>query len=115
MTEYGSGGDLTVIMEGPFSGSGGSESKISTISAPAENWKGGTSPYSQVVAVEGVSVNTKVEIQLSVEQIQMFRDKGYDISFTIENEDGIVTLFAIGSKPDMDCEFQVALSGVIAV
>lgn len=115
MTEYGSGGDLTVIMEGPFSGMGGSESKITTISAPAANWKGGTSPYSQVVAVDGVSVNTKVEIQLSMEQIQMFRDKGYDIAFTVENEDGIVTLYSIGRKPDMDCDFQVTLSGVIAV
>lgn len=115
MPEYGSGGDITVIMEGPFSGMGGAEAKITTISAPSANWKGGTSPFSQVVAVDGVSVNTKVDIYLSAEQIQQFRNEDKDISFTAEQEDGVVTILAVGSKPEIDIEFQATLSEVIAV
>lgn len=114
MTEFGNGGSFTVIMEGPFSGSGGGTAeKITTISAPAANWKGAISPYSQVVEVEGISVNTKVEIQLSIDQIEQLRSENKDIGFTTENDGGIVTLFAIGSKPDSDLEFQATLSEVV--
>lgn len=113
MTEYGSGGSYTVVMEGPYAGSGGSAMKMVTISAPAASWKGGESPYSQVVEVSGISVNSKVDIQLSVEQMELFHDM--DIAFTTENDAGVVTLYAIGDKPTADCEFQATLTEVISV
>ena len=72
MPEYGSGGDLTVIMEGPFSGGGGTAAKIGYFNAPAADWKGATSPYSQIVQVEGVSVNSKLDLQLNVDQMELF-------------------------------------------
>lgn len=112
MTEYGSGGDLTVIMEGPFSGGGGTEAKNTKMNAPASEWKGSISPYSQVVQVDGVSVRSKVDIQLSVEQMELFHNQ--DITFTTENRGGVVTLFAVGDKPSADCEFFITLSEVVA-
>lgn len=115
MPDYGSGGDFTVIMEGPFAMGGGGSTKLTTISAPAANWKGATSPYSQVVAVEGISVNTVVNIALSADQIQNFLQEGKEIAFTAENEDGIVTLFAVGDHPSVDLTFQAALLEVTIV
>ena len=112
MPEYGSGGDLTVIMEGPFSGGGGTEAKSTKMNAPAAEWKGSISPYSQVVQVDGVSVRSKVDIQLSVDQMELFHNQ--DITFTTENKGGVVTLFAVGDKPLADCEFSITLSEVIA-
>lgn len=116
MTEYGSGGSFTVKMDGPFaSGGGGSNAKLSTIAAPVANWKGAASPYSQVIAMEDISVNTRVDIYLSAEQVQQFQDADKDISFTAENDSGVVTLFAIGDKPESDIEFQATLSEVVQV
>jgi hypothetical protein len=116
MTEYGNGGSFTVMMDGPFAGGGGgSEAKLSVFTAPAANWKGAASPYSQVVELEDISINTRVDIYLSADQIQQLHDADKSISFTAENEDGVVTIFAVGSKPEFDLEFQVVLMEVIAV
>lgn len=116
MTEYGSGGSFTVIMDGPFAGGGGGyEERLTTIIAPAANWKGASSPYTQVVEQENISINTMVDIYLDADQIQRFQDADQDISFTAEQEDGVVTIKAIGSKPTFDIEFQATLTEVIAV
>ena len=109
-TEYGEGGTINVMMEGPFGNTGASATKITEISAPVDNWKGAISPYSQVVEVDGVSVNSKVDIQLSVEQMEIFHDQ--DIAFTTENNGGMVTLYAIGDKPVADCVFHATITEV---
>ena len=114
MPDYGSGGDFTVIMEGPFAGgSGGSTSNMTSISAPVASWKGATSPYSQVIAIGQINVNTKVDIQLSADQIEQLSEKR--IAFTAENTGGVVTLYAVGDKPPVDCVFQATLSDVINI
>lgn len=109
--DYGEGGTFTVSMDGPF-GNAGSSVKITEIHAYADSWKGAESPYSQVVEVDGISVNSKVDIQLSVDQMALFR--GQDIAFTTENQDGTVTLYAIGDKPLADCVFQATITEVTA-
>ena len=112
MTDYGSGNGYTVVMEGPFPGGGGSSSVIlATINTPVASWKGATSPYSQVVNVENISVNHKVELSLSAAQIEAL--SGQIIHFTAENNGGIVTVYAIGDKPATDCEFQASLTEVM--
>lgn len=113
MTEYGSGGSLTVTMDGPYGGSGGVANKLTMIHADASSWKGGTSPYSQVVAVEGISINSKVDIDLSVDQLELFYNQ--KIAFTAENNNGTVTLFAVGDKPGADCDFQATVSDIVAI
>lgn len=109
--QYGEGGGISVKMEGPF-GSGGTAVKLTYINLLASNWKGGESPYSQVVTVEGVSVNSMVKLQESVEQSEIFRKKR--IAFTTENDGGVVTAFAIGSKPTDDYIIQATIEEVIA-
>ena len=109
--QYGEGGGITVSMEGPF-GSSGTAVKLTEITLLASGWKGGESPYSQVVDVEGVSVNSMVNLQPSVEQLEIFHDK--DIAFTTENDGGVVTVFAIGDKPTNDYTIQATLVEVVA-
>lgn len=110
--EYGEGGSFTVTMDGPFGNAGTSAVKLTSFEAPTANWKGAVSPYSQVVQVDGVSVNSKVDIQLSVDQMQQLHEK--DIAFTTENDGGVVTLYAIGDKPESDLVFQATLTEVLA-
>lgn len=112
-TDYGSGGSYSVRMAGPFGSAGVSAEKITTISAPAANWKGAESPYSQEVSVRGISVASKVDIQLAPEQMEAFRDM--DIAFTVGNEEGVATLYAIGDKPTADLTFQATISEVVSV
>lgn len=110
--DYGTGGNVTVQMEGPFGGKGGTSAKLAEIELPAENWKGAESPYSQVVNIDGVSVNSKVDLQPSVEQLEIFHDK--DIAFTTENDGGVVTVYAIGDRPTSDYTIQATIMEVVA-
>lgn len=118
MTEYGSGGSFSVNMDGPFGGSGGGSGgttteKLITIHTAASKWKGGTSPFTQVVEVDGININIKVNLQLSAQQLEALSDQ--TITFVAENDGGVVTVYAIGDKPDTDCEFQATLSEVVNV
>ena len=110
--QYGTGNSLSVQLAGPFGGGSGTGVKLTTITLYADSWKGATSPYSQVVAVEGVSVNSMVNLQPSVEQLEIFHDK--DLAFVTENEEGVVTVFAIGDKPASEYTIQATLMEVNA-
>ena len=54
--------------------------------------------------------NSKVDLQPSAEQLAIFHDK--DIAFSTENEDGVVTVFAIGDKPTKDYAIQATIMEV---
>ena len=109
--QYGAGGGISVTMEGPFGG-GGTATKLTQVTLKAADWKGAESPYSQVVSVDGVSKNSKVDLQPSVEQLEIFHDK--DIAFSTENDGGVVTVYAIGDKPSNDYTIQATISEVTA-
>ena len=109
--QYGEGGEITVVMEGPFGGNG-TAVKLTEITLRASDWKGGESPYSQVVENENVSVNSKVDLQPSVEQLEIFRDMV--LAFTTENDGGVVTVYAIGDKPTSDYTIQATIMEVVA-
>lgn len=112
--QYGEGGDLEVTLEGPYAslGGGGAASKLATIYLPVNAWKGAESPFSQVVQVEEVSVNSAVLLLASVEQLKELGD--INTKFTTENEAGVVTAFAIGNKPTKDYTFQAIVTEVVA-
>ena len=112
--QYGEGGDLEVTLEGPYAslGGGGAAMKLATIHLPVNAWKGAESPFSQVVQVEAVSVNSKIYLEASVEQLEEMRD--INTRFTTENDAGVVTAYAIGNKPTKDYTFQATVVEVIA-
>ena len=109
--EYGRAENVTVTLEGPF-GSLGGGGKLARVTLPREGWKGGESPYAQQVNVEGVTQNSMVNLLLTAQQLQEFHDM--DLAFTTLNEDGAVTVYAIGDKPEKDYEFQAVLLEVIS-
>jgi hypothetical protein len=84
--------------------------KIATINLLASNWVGTASPYSQVVTIEGITANTQVDLTPSVAQLVAFHQK--DLALVAENEDGVVTVYAIGDKPTNDYSMQVTLTEV---
>ena len=87
-----------------------SNARIANVSLPAANWVGTSSPYSQVVTIEGVTEYTQVDLTPSIEQLVTFYDK--DLGFVTENEDGVVTVYAIGQKPENDYVIQVTMTEV---
>lgn len=84
--------------------------KIGNVTLLASAWVGTDSPYSQVVTVEGATENSQVDLTPSVEQLAVFHEK--DLAFVTENEGGVVTVYAIGQKPENDYEIQVTITEV---
>ena len=77
----------------------------------ASAWEGTDGAYSQVVDVAGVTPYTKVDLQPSSEQLDIFYEK--DLAFTTENVDGTVTVHAIGDKPKNDYTIQATVTEVV--
>ena len=84
--------------------------RTSYVTLLADAWVGDSSPYTQVVSLEGVTENSQVAINLSLEQAERFRQK--ELAFIAENEGGVVTVGAIGQKPANDYTFQVTITEV---
>lgn len=84
--------------------------RIAEVNLLASNWIGEKSPYSQVVSIEGVTPYSQVDLTPSIEQLVIFYEK--DLGFVTENEDGVVTVYAIGQKPENDYTIQVTITEV---
>lgn len=69
--------------------------------------------YYQEVAVlndASFTVRSKIDLQPSPEQLSIFHEK--DVAFTVVNEDGIVTVYAIGIRPEQDYTIQCTVTEV---
>jgi hypothetical protein len=84
--------------------------KISTVTLPANQWQGTESPYSQVVNIAGATENSKIDINPTIEQLNIFKEK--DITFVVANSKGIITVYCIGQKPANDYTIQVSITEV---
>lgn len=84
--------------------------RVAEIALPAANWREDESYYSQVVAIDGITANSQVDLTPSVEQLAIFHNK--DLTFVTENEDGVVTVYAIGQRPENDYTIQVTIKEV---
>lgn len=87
-----------------------SSRRIANVTLLASGWVGSASPYSQVVTVAGVTANSQVDLTPSVEQLTVFYQK--DLAFVTENDDGVVTVYAIGDKPANDYVIQATVTEV---
>ena len=87
-----------------------SQARIASVTILASNWTGENSLYSQVVTIDGITERSKVDLLPSVEQLAIFHNK--DVAFVTENEDGVVTVYAIGDKPLLDYTMQVQITEV---
>ena len=84
--------------------------RIANVDLLSANWIGDASPYSQVVNIAGVTENSQVDLTPSIEQLVIFYEK--DLGFVTENDDGVVTVYAIGQKPENDYNIQVTITEV---
>lgn len=90
---------------------GGASARIGEVTLLADGWIGDTNPYSQIVIIDGVTENSQVDLTPSVEQLMVFYEK--DLAFVTENEGGVVTVYAIGQKPQNDYIMQVTITEVV--
>lgn len=84
--------------------------RIAEVTIRSSAWVGTDNLHSQVVTIEGITPYSKVDLLPSVEQLAVFQKK--DVAFVTENEDGVVTVYAIGDKPTMDYTMQVQITEV---
>ena len=84
--------------------------RIAEVQLLASKWIGDASPYAQVVEIEGVTEYSQVDLKPTVTQLAIFHDK--DLAFVTENEDGVVTVYALGDKPANDYIMQVSITEV---
>ena len=68
--------------------------------------------YGQTVNVNNAEIkpNSKVDLQITSEQMAIFYEK--DLAFVAENENGIVTIYCIGSIPQNNYTIQVTVTEV---
>ena len=84
--------------------------KITSVTLSAYQWVGKESPYSQVVNISGTTPNSKIDLNPTVEQLDIFHDK--DLAFVVENDNGVITVYCIGQKPTNDYTMQVTITEV---
>lgn len=88
----------------------GSTTQISSVTLAASKWVGTASPYSQVVTIPGTTKNSKININPTVEQLNIFHNK--DLAFVVGNNNGVITVYCIGQKPANDYTMQVSITEV---
>lgn len=84
----------------------------SSVTLYSWDWVGDDSPYSQVVTIDKATKYSKIDLQPSPEQLALFHDK--DLAFVTENDDGVITVYAIGDKPTATHTIQVTITEVEA-
>lgn len=87
--------------------------KCTNITLPAANWTGNANPYSQVVVVNGATTNSKIDLQPTALQIVELQNT--DIALMVDNNDGVITVYALGGKPTVDYTMQALITEVVAV
>lgn len=82
------------------------------ITLPASAWvENAYQKYSQVVSIKGTTPNSQFDLQITDEQLDIFREK--EITFWIENENGVVTVGCMGQRPTNDYVIQVTKTEVV--
>ena len=86
--------------------------KKNTISLPTASWTG-SGPYTQTVTITGITVNSKVDIQVDATALGVLIDSGTS-AIWIENNNGTLAAKALGEKPNANLSVQVTITEVSA-
>ena len=84
--------------------------KSSEIILPVSNWTGDASPYSQVVTITGATSNMRIDLMPTAVQFQQLVSDS--TMLTVENNNSIITVYAIGEKPSVDYSMQAIISTI---
>ena len=85
-------------------------SKIRTITLPANAWVESNGTWSQVVQIDGVTRNSKIDLQPNKELLAYLLDE--EISLVAENAERVVTIYAFNYRPEIDMVIQVTINEV---
>ena len=85
--------------------------KITFVTLSAAQWVGTNGHYTQVVNIAGISKNSKVDLNPTVEQLNIFHNK--DITFVVVNDNALITVHCIGQKPTNDYTIQATITEVV--
>ena len=75
------------------------------------DWVGDASPYTQVISIDGITANSKVDLQPDAVVIQQMVDDGV-IAMNIVNDNGVLTANAVGEKPTAEMIVQGTVTEV---
>ena len=95
---------------GALSTLSGALPKLVTVTIPASGWGGSSSPYSQVISVSNVNANSRLEMLPTPAQISELQEA--EISLTITNNNGVVTVYSFYGKPASDMVMQILITDV---
>lgn len=90
---------------------GQNAARLGVVNLRASAWMGSGNLYSQVVTIDGITEFSQVNLTPTVEQMAIFYEK--DITFVTENDNGVVTVYVIGQKPQNDYTIQASIVEVI--
>lgn len=83
--------------------------KMKGIVIPLSAWDG-DGPYTQTLEIDGITSNSKIDMQADASTIAELV-KG-EFSVTIKNDNGTVTAYAVGKKPEFDISLQIVITEV---
>jgi hypothetical protein len=83
--------------------------KRASVTLPTASW----SNLSQTVTISGITVNSKVDIQMDATSLGVLIDSGTS-AIWMENNNGTITAKCIGDKPSADITVQVTITEVTA-
>lgn len=84
--------------------------KTASVTLAADSWTGTESPYSQEVTIDGVTANSKVDLNPTGEQLNSIATNRTILNTA--NDNGTVTVYAVGNKPMEDYTMQVTITEV---
>lgn len=84
--------------------------KVTEITLLASGWEGTASPYSQKIDIPCATKSSQIDLRPTVEQLAVFHEK--DLAFVTINEDGVITVYAIGQKPTNDYTIHATVTEV---
>lgn len=94
---------------GPAIG-GGSSVGIAAVSLPLSGWLGENSPYRQHVEIGGTTPYSRIDLLPNSGQLAHLLETG--CSLVAENEEGNITVYAMGGKPLEDMTVQASVTEV---
>ena len=93
--------------------SSASAPKLTTIIMLSNAWQGESSPWYQTVACNGVTANSKIDLQPTPTQIVELQEM--EMSLMATNNNGTVTVYAFNTKPETDINMSALITEVVVV
>lgn len=97
----------------PSSGANGASALITTITLPAANWEGASSPYYQTISSDFFTENSMIDLQPTPAQLASWQDDG--LAFATQNDNGAVKVYVAGGLPSSDIIVQIKIQEVAVV